>query len=126
MFTSVSVGSYTGFAPSYSLLLCEQGILGDPWADSGGEGKCKHSLFFFAPLFFARLHSPPRNYLPLGLRGCFKMCKAQLFSRSEFTSKSPFLCVNKIPVVSGLFFFSFFFIKLCLIIYRNPWSKPKG
>ena len=59
MFTSVSVGSYTGFAPSYSLLLCERGILGDPGADSGGEGKCKHSLFFLAPFFFARLHSPP-------------------------------------------------------------------
>ena len=59
MFTSISVGSYTGFAPSYSLLLCERGVLGDPGADSGGEGKCKHSLFFFAPLFSARLHSPP-------------------------------------------------------------------
>ena len=43
MFTSVSVGSYTGFAPSYSLpavfLLCERGGLGDPGADSGGEGE---------------------------------------------------------------------------------------
>ena len=61
-----------------------------------------HSLFFLAPFFFARLHSPPPphtpNYLPLGLRGCFKMCKAQLFPRSEFALKSPFLCVNKIPI----------------------------
>ena len=85
---------------------------------------CFSLRHFFPPVYTPPPH--PRNYLPLGLRGCFKMCKAQLFSRSEFTSKSPFLCVNKIPVVSGLFFFSFFFIKLCLIIYCNPWSKPKG
>ena len=103
MFTSVSVGSYTDFAPSYSLLavflLCERGVLGDPGADNGGEEKCQHSLFFFMPFFSARLNSPPPpNYLPLGLRGCFKIGKAQLFPRLEFTLKSPFLCVNKIPV----------------------------
>ena len=63
MFTSVSVGSYTDFALSYSLLavflLCERGVLGDPGADNGGEEKCQHSLFFFLPFFSARLHPPP-------------------------------------------------------------------
>ena len=107
MFTTVSVGSYTGFAPSCSLpavfLLCERGVCGDPGADSGGEGKCKHAFFIFlGTIFFCPFTLPPPphtpNYLPLGLRGCFKMCKAQLFPRSEFALKSPFLCVNKIPI----------------------------
>ena len=63
-------------------------------------------LCFSLRHFFPPVYTPPTpphpNYLPLGPRGCFKMCKAQLFPRSEFASKSPFLCVNKIPVVSRL------------------------
>ena len=56
-------------------------------------------LYFSSRHFFPPVNIPrPLNYLPLGLRGCFKMCKAQLFPRSEFASKSPFLCVNKIPI----------------------------
>ena len=105
MFISVSVGSYTGLAPSYSLLLCERGVLGDPGADSGGRGEVYLFFIFRGATFFRPFTLPPPphpNYLPLGPRGCFKMCKAQLFPRSEFASKSPFLCVNKIPVVSRL------------------------
>ena len=56
-------------------------ILGDPGADSGGEGKSegaekygtKKSLLFFLPYFPARLDFPPPQYLPLGLRGCIYM-----------------------------------------------------
>ena len=55
-------------------------------------------LYFSWRHFFSPVYTPPPNYLPLGLRGCFKMGKAQLFPRSEFASKSPFLCVNKIPI----------------------------
>ena len=45
-------------------------ILGDPGADSGGEGKSRRSLLFFVPYFSARLDFPsPPLYLPLGLRG---------------------------------------------------------
>ena len=78
MFTTVSVGSYTGFAPSCSLpavfLLCERGVCGDLGADSGGEGKCKHAFFIFlGTIFFRPFTLPPPPHPQLSAAGSPRM-----------------------------------------------------
>ena len=70
-------------------------------------------LYFSWRHFFPPIYTPPpppTTICPwVSVWGCFKM--AQLFPRSEFASKLPFLCVNKIPVVycTVVFFFCFFY-----------------
>ena len=78
---------------------CVNGASSETQGQIVGPRGSVNILYFSSRHFFPPVYIPrPLNYLPLGLRGCFKMCKAQLFPRSEFASKSPFLCVNKIPI----------------------------
>ena len=78
---------------------CVNGASSETQGQIVGARGSVNILYFSSRHFFPPVNIPrPLNYLPLGLRGCFKMCKAQLFPRSEFASKSPFLCVNKIPI----------------------------
>ena len=78
---------------------CVNGASSETQGQIVGARGSVNILYFSSRHFFPPVYIPrPLNYLPLGLRGCFKMCKAQLFPRSEFASKSPFLCVNKIPI----------------------------
>ena len=78
---------------------CVNGASSETQGQIVGARGSVNILYFSSRHFFPPVYIPrPLNYLRLGLRGCFKMCKAQLFPRSEFASKSPFLCVNKIPI----------------------------
>ena len=86
-------------------LLCKRGVLGDPGADSGGEGKCKHSLFFFAPFFFPPVYTPPPPHAQLSALGSPRMLQdvqGTAFPSFRIRFKITILMCEQNPYPDGL------------------------
>ena len=78
---------------------CVNGASSETQGQIVGARGSVNILYFSLRHFFPPVYTPPPPTIcPWVSEDGFKMCKAQLFPRSEFTSKSPFLCVNKIPI----------------------------
>ena len=108
---------------------CVNGASSETQGQIVGARGSVNILYFSLRHFFPPVYTPPPPQLSApGSPRMASRCARHGFSlvQNSLQNHHSYVWTKSLSCRVSFFFFFFFFIKLCLIIYRNPWSKPKG